>query len=93
MLRLHVPSTTRFLWAAPFWSFLMDTLKDRMGVQPVLPVKVSVIIDTMLNFDGDFDEHGDGKQTMILCSWWKTLRVNLRTTHNFTNLDGEDFHN
>ena len=28
---------------------------DKMGVQPILFVKVSVTIDTMLNFDGDGD--------------------------------------
>ena len=42
---------------------------DRMDVQPLLPVKVSVTIDTMLNFDHDFDGHGDGdvkcKQTFM----------------------------
>ena len=46
--------------------FLTDTLKDRMGVQPMVPIKVSVIVDTLLNFDGDFDED-DGvtcKQTL-----------------------------
>ena len=25
----------------------------------ILPVNVTVTIDTMLNFDGDFDRHGD----------------------------------
>ena len=34
-----------------------------MGVQPILPVKVSVSIDTMLNVDSDFDRHGDGDFT------------------------------
>ena len=38
---------------------LMDTLMNRMGVQPILPVKVSITINTMLNFDGDFDRDGD----------------------------------
>ena len=28
---------------------------ERMEVQPILPVKVSATIDTMLSFDGDFD--------------------------------------
>ena len=36
---------------------------EKMGVQPILPIKVSVIFDTMLNFDGDFDGHGDGDVT------------------------------
>ena len=35
---------------------------DRIDVQPVLPIKLSVIIDTMLN-DSDFDEHADGDVT------------------------------
>ena len=28
---------------------------ERMGVQPILPVKESITIDTMLNFNGDFN--------------------------------------
>ena len=39
--------------------FLTDTLTERMGVQPILPIKVSATIDTMLNFDVDFDGHND----------------------------------
>ena len=43
---------------------------DRMGVQSILPDEVSVTIEIMLNFDGDFDRHGDGditcKQTLSL---------------------------
>ena len=27
---------------------------DRMGVRPILAIKMSVTIDTMLKFDGDF---------------------------------------
>ena len=37
----------------------MDILTDRMGVQPILPVKVSVTTDPMLNYDGDFDGYDD----------------------------------
>ena len=33
------------------------TMAGRMGVQPILPVRVPVIIDTMINFDGG--RHGD----------------------------------
>ena len=33
---------------------------DRLLVQPILPVKMSIIIDTMLSFDCDFDGDGDG---------------------------------
>ena len=51
--------------------FLKDTLTDRMGVEPILPIKMSVTIDTMLNFDGDFDRHSDGdvtyKRTFRVC--------------------------
>ena len=35
----------------------------RMGVQPILPVKVPVTIGTMLNFDGDCDGDGHGVGT------------------------------
>ena len=39
----------------------------RIGVQSILPVKVSITIDTMLNFDDEFDGHGDVtcKQTLM----------------------------
>ena len=37
---------------------------DRMGVQPIFPIKVSVTIGTMLNFDSDFNGHGDGDITL-----------------------------
>ena len=50
------------------FDLLWWTLTYRMRVKPtqlVLPVKVSKIIDTMLNSDSNFDGHGDGpcKQT------------------------------
>ena len=44
-----------------------------MGVQPILPIKVSITIDTMLHFDGDYDGQSDGdvdvkcKQTFRVC--------------------------
>ena len=47
-----------FLWAEPL---IFLTHSRKMGVQPFLPAKVSVTIDTMLNFDGH---------------WMVTLRVN-----------------
>ena len=34
-----------------------------MGVQPIFSVKVSTTINTMSNFDGDFDRHSDGDVT------------------------------
>ena len=36
---------------------------DRLGVQPIFSIKVSVTINTMLNIDGDFDGHGDDDVT------------------------------
>ena len=57
------------VFVSGIFDILMDSLPDRMGVQPILSVKVSVIIDTMLSFDGDFDEQSDDgttcKQTCI----------------------------
>ena len=52
-----------------FWSFLTD----RMGVQPIFSFQVALTIDTMLNFDGDFDGHGDGtcKQTLNQCQFFR----------------------
>ena len=34
-----------------------------MRLEPILPVEDSITIDTMLNFDGDFDSHGNGDVT------------------------------
>ena len=44
-----------------------DCLSDRMGTEPILPVKWFVSIDTMINFDRDRDGDGDGncKQALI----------------------------
>ena len=48
----------------------MDHLMSKMGTEPILPLKQSVSIDTMVNFDGHGDGGGDGdgkcKQTLIL---------------------------
>ena len=41
-------------------SVVMVPLTDRMDEPSILPIKVCVTIDTMLNFDDDFDRHGDG---------------------------------
>ena len=41
----------------------MVHLTIRMGCEPILSVKWSVSIDTMINFDGDSDGHGDGDST------------------------------
>ena len=49
------------------------TLMVRIGVQPFLPMKVSITIGTMLNFYDEFDGHGDGnvtcKQTLVKLRW------------------------
>ena len=52
---VNIPSISPFLWAVPL-IFLTDTLTDRMGVQPILPIKVSITTGN----DSDFDGHGDG---------------------------------
>ena len=45
----------------------------RIGVQSILPVKMSITIGTMLNFDNEFDGHSDGdgtcKQTLMKLRW------------------------
>ena len=38
-------------------------LMGRMGTEPILSIKQSVSIDTMINFDGDRDGHGYGDGT------------------------------
>ena len=39
---------------------------DKISVQPILAVKVSITIGTMLNVDGGFDGHATCKQTFIV---------------------------
>ena len=48
-----------------------------MGVQPNLPIKLS--IDTMLDFDSDFDGHGDGD---VSCK--QTLRTFLHSASTYS---------
>ena len=46
------------------------TMTDKMGSEPILSVKQSVTIDTMINFDGDGDGRGYvrwyGKRALML---------------------------
>ena len=69
MLRacLHVPSPSPCLSPSPskfnIASIEMDRLMDRIGSVPILPIKQTVTIGIMLNFDGDGDRHGDGDGT------------------------------
>ena len=53
-----------------------------MNVQYIVPVKVPINIDTMLNLDCDFDGDGDGdvtcKQTLTFLQWLKKHSLHLR---------------
>ena len=42
---------------------------NRMGVQPILPIKGSITIETMSNFNGDFEGHGDDDKTNLKRAW------------------------
>ena len=57
----------------------------KMGTKPILPVKQSVSIDTMINFDvhGDGDGDGDGKckQTFRIRSRFKIKTRELTTIY------------
>ena len=44
-------------------SMVTGTLTDKMCLVPILFIKVPVPTDTMLNFDSDFDGHGDADDT------------------------------
>ena len=52
-------------------------MTDRMGTDPILPVKRSVSIDTMINFDGDGDRYGDGDGT------YKQAFSNWHNSHHY----------
>ena len=43
--------------------YIVSIVTVRMGSEPSLPVKRSLSIDTMLNFDGDGDGHGNSDGT------------------------------
>ena len=58
----------------PNWEKLMD-------VQLILPVKVSITIDTMMNFNSDFNEHGDDDVTR------KQTFMFVNFTHSFVQRD------
>ena len=55
----------------------------RMSVYRILPVKVSVTIDTMLNFDCQFDGDVDGAVTCkkTLSSNWTNEIPSTNATH------------
>ena len=42
---------------------------ERMGVQPILPIKVSITINTMLNIDRHGDSDVTCEQTLSLTPW------------------------
>ena len=56
-----------------------DRLMGRMDTEPILSVKRSFSIDTMVNFDGDGDRHGDRdsmcKQAFTIWKQWKIMDV------------------
>ena len=62
---LHVPSPSPCPSPSKFTIVPMETdrLTNRMGTEPIPPVKWSISIDTMINFDEDRDGHGDGDGT------------------------------
>ena len=66
---LHLPSPSPCPLMSPsnFQISIVCMMTVRMGLEPILSVKRSVSIDTMIKFDGDIDGHGDGmcKQALI----------------------------
>ena len=72
---LHVPSPSKFTIVP----MEMDRLTDRMGTEPILPIKQSVSIDTMINIDGDGDGdgHGDGTCKQALNEWFDATRASI----------------
>ena len=76
---LHIPTPTPSPSPSKFNIVPMVTgsLTGRMGLEAILPVKLPVTIDTMLNFDEHSDGDGDGvgmcKQALNI------LEVNRKT--------------
>ena len=61
---LHVPSPSPSPSKFIIVPMVTVCLMGRMGTEPILSVKWSVSIDTMINFDGDGDGDGTCKQTL-----------------------------
>ena len=57
---------------------MRDTLMDRMGVQPILPIKVLVTIDHWY-INGDFDSHGAGH---VICKPHLITSLQIISTKN-----------
>ena len=57
---LHVPSPSPSLSKFNIVSMETDHLIDRMGSVPILSIKRTITIGTMLYFDSDGDGDGDG---------------------------------
>ena len=71
--------------------FLKDTLTDRMGLQPILPIKVSITIDTMLHFDSDFDGQSHGDVDVTCKQTFRGLCMSFRYVFNtFTSTVNSD---
>ena len=59
-----------------------------MGVQRILPIKVSITIDTMLNFKSDFDGRNDGNVTFRQKNKLFPTQQNIQKPRKFMlNLD------
>ena len=57
-----------------------------MHVQHILPIKVSISIDTMLNFHGDFVGHIDGDVTWKQISYFLLARMLMSRVFNQVNI-------
>ena len=54
----------------------------QMGSGPILSIEVTITIDTVLNYDGDFDRHGHRTVTCkhifyVNLTTWNETKVNL----------------
>ena len=59
---------------------MTDSLMGRMGVEPILFVKLPITIDTMLNFGGDGDGVETRKHTFIQAIFCLNLVINRIVT-------------
>ena len=75
---LHVPSRSPSPSKYNIVPEVMVRLTDSMGSVPILSVKRSISIDTMINFDGDGDRDGTCKQAF---RQHKNHSIKLRHTH------------
>ena len=66
-------------------------LTGRMGTEPILSIKRSISIETMLNFDGDGDGDGNCKHALTTTYGCYATVNKIKTTYKQPLMDNFEF--